>query len=191
AIVDTLPDDPELVAALREVGLWEQLAAREGLETLLGDDGFGLSAGQRARLALARALLSPAPLVLLDEPTANMAVDAVPVLHGLRSGLARARRVVVVTHAPALAAQADQVWRLEAPTLPPSRHRAPTPAPSATSSPAPSSPVSAHHGAALLCHSDRPDDRCGTRAVHKDRQDASVPAEGSGSVVRARLAGSP
>src|SRR5690606_27612443 len=87
------------------------------------------------------------------------------------------------------------------PTLPPSRHRAPIPAPSATSSPAPpspappspapSSPVSAHHGAALLCHSDRPDDRCGTRAVHKDRQDRSVPAEGSGSVVRARLACSP
>src|SRR5690606_33171328 len=131
-------------------------------------DGFGLSAGQRARLALARALLSPAPLVLLDEPTANVAVDAVPVLHALISGLARERRVVVGTPDPDLAARPDQVWRLEAPTLPPSRHRAPIPAPSATSSPAPpspappspapSSPVSAHHGAALLCHSDRPDD---------------------------------
>ncbi|WP_134772147.1 ABC transporter ATP-binding protein/permease [Ornithinimicrobium flavum] len=101
----THPGDDELVAALRQVGLWDQLAERDGLKTPLGDDGFGLSAGQRARLALARALLSPAPLVLLDEPTANVAAEAVPALHALITGLARERRVVVVTHDPDLAAR--------------------------------------------------------------------------------------
>lgn len=144
----THPGDDELVAALRQVGLWDQLAERDGLETPLGDDGFGLSAGQRARLALARALLSPAPLVLLDEPTANVAAEAVPALRALITGLARERLVVVVTHDPDLAAQADQVWRLTA---------------------------AEDGGAALLCHIHRPDDKCDTRAVHIDGVDASGP----------------
>src|SRR5690606_18611998 len=55
--------DGEMTVALQRVGLWPVLAGRAGLETRLGDDGFGLSAGQRGRLALARAVLSDAPLV--------------------------------------------------------------------------------------------------------------------------------
>ncbi|WP_281964893.1 thiol reductant ABC exporter subunit CydC [Serinicoccus marinus] len=106
--------DAVMTAALTEVGLWAQLADRHGLDTRLGDDGFGLSAGQRARLALARATLSPAPLLLLDEPTANVAVDGIPVLHQVITGLAHTRRLVVVTHDCYLAALADDRWRLDA-----------------------------------------------------------------------------
>ncbi|WP_269087373.1 ATP-binding cassette domain-containing protein [Serinicoccus sp. CUA-874] len=106
--------DAAMTAALTEVGLWAQLADRHGLDTRLGDDGFGLSAGQRARLALARATLSPAPLLLLDEPTANVAVDGIPVLHQVITGLAHTRRLVVVTHDCYLAALADDRWRLDA-----------------------------------------------------------------------------
>lgn len=105
--------DHAMVEALSAVGLWDQLTGREGLDTLLGDDGFGLSAGQRARLALARAILSDAPLALLDEPTANVAAASVPVLHGVIQEMAAQRRVVVVTHDPALAALADEVWHLD------------------------------------------------------------------------------
>ncbi|MDT4994096.1 MAG: hypothetical protein QOH97_3988 [Actinoplanes sp.] len=47
-------------------------ALPQGLDTVLGDDGTGLSAGQRQRIALARAFLRDAPIVLLDEPTANL-----------------------------------------------------------------------------------------------------------------------
>ncbi len=105
--------DAAMVAALEQVGLWEALATREGLGTVLGEDGFGLSAGQRGRLALARALLSDAPLVLLDEPTANIAPESVPALHAVIGRLATTRRVIVVTHDPVLAAQADDHWEIE------------------------------------------------------------------------------
>ncbi|GGK56800.1 thiol reductant ABC exporter subunit CydD [Ornithinimicrobium pekingense] len=110
--VDGSAADAAMVAALDRVGLWAALADREGLGTVLGDEGFGLSAGQRTRLALARALLSDAPLLLLDEPTANVAASSVPLLHEVIRGLAAGRRVVVVTHDPALAALADDRWEL-------------------------------------------------------------------------------
>lgn len=105
-------EDEALTAALERVGLWQQLSDRAGLDTVLGDDGFGLSAGQRARLALARAVLSTAPLVLLDEPTANVAATSVPMLHEVIQELARERRVIAVTHDPTLADLADEVWHL-------------------------------------------------------------------------------
>lgn len=113
-LVLACPDasDAEMRLALQRVGLWEALAAREGLDTLLGDDGFGLSAGQRGRLGLARALVSTAPLVLLDEPTAHIAGDALPGLHRLIGELARHRRVIVATHDLQLAARADQHWSI-------------------------------------------------------------------------------
>ncbi|WP_298888569.1 thiol reductant ABC exporter subunit CydD [uncultured Serinicoccus sp.] len=114
AIADPDATDAAMTDALERVGLWRQLADRHGLDTWLGDDGVGLSAGQRARLALARATLSPAPLLLLDEPTANVAVDGLPRLHQVITELAETRRIVVVTHDCYLAALADDRWRLEA-----------------------------------------------------------------------------
>lgn len=114
-LVGTTAGDGELRMALGRVGLWEVLAHRDDLDTRLGDDGFGLSAGQRARLALARACLSDAPVLLLDEPTAHIAADARPGLRQVIVDLARHRRVVVATHDPELAGLADQRWQLPVP----------------------------------------------------------------------------
>ena len=101
--------DDRLWEALREVGLDGMVATLEqGLDTRLGDDGFGLSAGQRARLTLARAALSSAPLVLLDEPTAHLDVESAALAHHLIEQLAELRAVVVVTHRPELLALANQ-----------------------------------------------------------------------------------
>ncbi len=106
-------DDASLRAALDAVdaaGFVDRLPG--GLDHVLGDGGSGLSQGQRQRLTLARALARPAPLLLLDEPTA--ALDEATeqrVLSGLR-GLIGGRTVVLVTHRPGPIVLADQVVRL-------------------------------------------------------------------------------
>jgi ATP-binding cassette, subfamily C, bacterial CydC len=96
--------DSELTVALRRVGLDRWLTSLpDGLQTVLTAGAQALSAGQRRRLLLARALVSPARIVLLDEPTEHLdAADAEPILHGLldsHGGLMAAdRTVVVATH---------------------------------------------------------------------------------------------
>jgi ABC-type transport system involved in cytochrome bd biosynthesis fused ATPase/permease subunit len=101
-------NDDALWDVLREISLEGTVAALEqGLETRLGDDGFGLSAGQRARLTLARAALSETPLLLLDEPTAHLDVESASLAHHLIQRLAERRIVVAVTHRPELLRLAD------------------------------------------------------------------------------------
>lgn len=82
------------------------------LERELDERGGGLSGGERRRLGLARALLSDAPIVLLDEPTANLDVEAelllLPILRRLTAG----RTALIATHSDAVAALADRVVRL-------------------------------------------------------------------------------
>jgi ATP-binding cassette, subfamily C, bacterial CydD len=82
----------------------------DGMDTMLGRAGVGLSLGQRQRLGLARALGSPAPVLLLDEPTAHL--DAHTENRVLRAIVERARAgatVVVVGHREPVIAIGDQV----------------------------------------------------------------------------------
>ena len=101
-------DDAALWDALRRVGLEGFVAGLpQALATPLGDDGFGLSAGQRARVALARATLSTAPVLLVDEPTAHLDAASSQVVHDLLVELGERRTVVVVSHRPELVSRAD------------------------------------------------------------------------------------
>ncbi|BBY08564.1 thiol reductant ABC exporter subunit CydC [Mycobacterium noviomagense] len=96
--------DDELIEALHRVGLGHWLAGLpDGLATVLTGGAQAVSAGQRRRLLLARAVISPARILLLDEPTEHLdAVDAEDLLRELLSpagGLMTAgRTVVVATH---------------------------------------------------------------------------------------------
>ena len=96
---DDKPTDAELTAALVQAGLGSLLAALpEGLQTRVGSEGASLSGGQRQRLAVARALLGRADVVLLDEPTAHLDGEAAESLMAdLRFALSD-RIVVLITH---------------------------------------------------------------------------------------------
>ena len=101
--------DHDLWTALRVVALDDVVAALpDGLATRIGDDGFGLSAGQRQRLALARAWLSTEPLLLLDEPTAHLDPEVTDLTNPLLRRLAEHRIVIAVTHRPELVSVADE-----------------------------------------------------------------------------------
>ncbi|MFG2521128.1 thiol reductant ABC exporter subunit CydD [Streptomyces sp. NPDC048527] len=102
--------------ALREAGAQDFVRAlQDGMDTLLGEDGAGLSAGQRQRLALARAFLADRPVVLLDEPTAALDGETEAGIVEAVRRLAVGRTVLLVVHRPALLAVADRVVRLDVP----------------------------------------------------------------------------
>jgi thiol reductant ABC exporter CydD subunit len=84
-----------------------------GLETPLGERGFGLSAGERQRLALARAFVLDAPVLLLDEPTANLDGDTEAAVLAAIRRMVPGRTVVIAAHRPSLVSLADQVVSLE------------------------------------------------------------------------------
>ncbi len=91
--------ETQLADAIRHAHLAELIATLpNGLKTMLGEGGFGLSGGQAQRIAIARAFLKDAPLLLLDEPTAHLdpAVER-DLLESLRH-LSIGRTVVLATH---------------------------------------------------------------------------------------------
>ncbi|MFG1839097.1 thiol reductant ABC exporter subunit CydD [Micromonospora sp. NPDC049175] len=109
---DTPPD--VLAAAVRDAALDDVVAGLpDGLDTLLGERGHGLSSGQRQRVALARAFLRAAPVVLLDEPTARLDTAAETVVLDATRRLVAGRTAVLVAHRPALLADADRILRVE------------------------------------------------------------------------------
>ncbi|MFE0651601.1 thiol reductant ABC exporter subunit CydD [Streptomyces sp. NPDC059534] len=107
--------DEEVRQALRDAGADGFVAGLpQGLDTVLGEDGAGLSAGQRQRLALARAFLADRPLLLLDEPTAALDGETEAGVVDAVRRLAAGRTVLLVVHRPALLAVADRVVTLGA-----------------------------------------------------------------------------
>ncbi len=101
--------EAEIEAAATFAGIGQFAAALpQGLDTPIGEDGFGLSGGQAQRIAIARAFVRDAPLLLLDEPTAHLdpATEA-DVLDSLRR-LALGRTVLLASHSSAAAAFAGR-----------------------------------------------------------------------------------
>jgi thiol reductant ABC exporter CydD subunit len=104
----------EVRAALERSGLLGMVGELpDGLDTPVGEGGRGLSAGERRRLALARAIVRDAPLVLLDEPTAGLDLATErDVVEGLRDAV-RGRTALIVTHRAAPLAICDRVVSVE------------------------------------------------------------------------------
>ena len=102
-------------AALDAVGLAAWLASQpDGLDTILGAGALTVSGGERRRLLLARALLSPAPLHLIDEPAEHLDADGIDALRSLVLAMrAAGRSVVIVTHDLGILDVVDEVVSLD------------------------------------------------------------------------------
>ena len=84
------------------------------LEARVGEAGRQLSAGEARRIALARAFLRDAPILVLDEPTAHLDADNAALIADAIRRLARGRTTLLITHDLTLAASADRVVTIEA-----------------------------------------------------------------------------
>jgi ATP-binding cassette subfamily C protein CydD len=105
-------DDAAMTACLHSLGLGPMLARRGGLPMALDHRGSGLSGGERRRIGLARAILSGRPIVLLDEPTADLDEATAATIRGVLGRLANDHLVIVATHDAALVAMAQTVLRI-------------------------------------------------------------------------------
>ncbi|MGY0537532.1 thiol reductant ABC exporter subunit CydD [Nocardioides sp. YJ-D4] len=111
--------ESDLWRVLKRVALADRIADLPGgLGADLAEDGRSLSAGERARLALARVVLSDRSWILLDEPTAHLDPDTERIIADTVTDLARERAVVLVAHREALIDIADQVITLSAESPP-------------------------------------------------------------------------
>jgi thiol reductant ABC exporter CydD subunit len=106
-------DDDTVRRAAELAGAHEFVSAlRHGYDTLVGEAERQLSTGERRRLALARAFLRDAPLVLLDEPTADLDPARVALVSAAIERVRPGRTVLLIAHRPEVASQADRVVRL-------------------------------------------------------------------------------
>ncbi|MCW4453939.1 thiol reductant ABC exporter subunit CydD [Flavobacterium sp. MXW15] len=115
-LADPVASDTRL-RAVAEAAQVMRFAAElpQGLDTVIGERGFGLSGGEARRIGLARLLLRDPELLLLDEPTAFLDPQTEAELLRTLAAFARGRCVVVATHSAAVVRWADSVLELPAP----------------------------------------------------------------------------
>lgn len=105
--------DDELWRALDDAGLRAEVAALPGgLDAEVGEQGALLSGGQAQRLAIARAFLRDAPILLLDEPTSQVDLASEAAILAALDRLAAGRTVLMIAHRPGAILAADRVIEL-------------------------------------------------------------------------------
>ena len=106
-------DEAELLRLADRLGLAKLIRERGGLDAQVDHRGSGLSGGERRRLGLLRALVSGRPLLLLDEPTADLDIKLAAEISELLLDASRERLIIVATHDESLARKAKSRLKLQ------------------------------------------------------------------------------
>jgi ATP-binding cassette subfamily B protein len=103
----------EIIAAAAAAGAHDFIRRLpQGYDTTVGERGMKFSGGERQRIALARAFLKDAPILILDEPTSSVDLNTEAVILEALERLMQGRTVFLITHRPSLAATWDRHLRL-------------------------------------------------------------------------------
>jgi len=106
--------EAELITATKAAELYDYIRSTpDGFNTKVGDQGMALSGGQAQRLAIARAFLKDAPIVVLDEPTSQIDVETETLLNRALARLTENKTVLLIAHRLSTIEQADRIIVLE------------------------------------------------------------------------------
>ncbi len=102
--------EAEIIAAAKAANAWSFIEAMpQGLNTLIGENGMKLSGGQRQRMAIARALLKNAPILILDEATSALDTESERLVQAALENLMHNRTTIVIAHRLSTIEQADTI----------------------------------------------------------------------------------
>ena len=106
--------EAEVAEAAGKAGIHEEiLTFNDGYRTVVGERGMQLSVGQRQRIAIARAFLKDAPILILDEPTSALDMETERSLQGVLKTLTSQRTTILVSHRPSLLEIADRIYSVD------------------------------------------------------------------------------
>lgn len=107
--ISGIEDNDAQIQALIQVGLWDEIVERGGLEMQISETAANISGGQAQRLAIARGLLAGSSALILDEPTSGLDWDnSSRLIELLRTLAAAGKLILVVTHDPQIAKLCDR-----------------------------------------------------------------------------------
>lgn len=105
--------DEEIIRAAKKANAHDfMLQLENGYDTILGERGNTLSGGQRQRLAIARAILKNAPVIILDEATSALDNESEQLIQQSINDMKDGRLILMIAHRPSTIATADAEWRI-------------------------------------------------------------------------------
>ena len=97
--VRSIASDEEIIAAAKKAGCHEWITSLEnGYDTVIGESGSSVSGGERQRIAVARAILKDAPIILLDEATASLDIENESLVQQSINELVKGKTIIIVAH---------------------------------------------------------------------------------------------
>ena len=106
--------EPQLIGAAADASVYETIKTFPNtFDTLVGEKGVILSGGQKQRIALARTLLIPAPILILDDPISQVDLETGSIIIDTIRSMARSRTIVIVSHRLSAVRFADTIITLK------------------------------------------------------------------------------